>query len=306
MKKIMLYIISFAWIGLLFCACSEDDLSSKSVIIDPINQPNEFDLWLDEHYRAAYNIQFKYKYEDIESNLTYNLVPANLSQSIILAKMVKFLWLEPYSEIAGVAFMRTYAPRIFHVIGTVGWNSNGTFTLGTAEGGLKITLYAGNWLERWFDIEYDPNDPEVYTVELDKDMINDFYLHTIHHEFAHILHQTKDYPAAFKLISAGSYVATWNDLNETEAAKKGFISPYASSEPNEDFVETLAFYLTLSDAEWQAILTLAGNPGASAITLKLNYVKSYMKDTWGIDMDRLKNILARRYDEIYDVNWVGF
>lgn len=305
MKKIATCILSAIWIGLMFCACSEDDLNSKSVIITQTNEQNEFDQWLNEHFRAAYNIQFKYKYEDIESSLSYNLVPAEFSHSIILAKLVKYLWLEPYTEVGGITFMRTYTPRIFHVIGTVGWNSNGTYTLGTAEGGLKITLYAGNWLSRWFEIEYDATDPTIYTVNLDKDNINFYYLHTLHHEFAHILHQTKEYPVEFKRVSAGSYVAMWQDYTDDEAAELGFVSAYASSEANEDFVETLSFYLTLSDAEWQAKLDKAGATGAAAITLKLKYVKDYMKDTWGIDMDILKNVLARRYDEVYDIDWIN-
>lgn len=306
MKRTILYTISFAWLGLLFCACSEDGLNSNSVIVDSVNQPNEFDLWLDEHFLMSYNIQFKYKYEDIESDLKYDLVPAGMSESIILAKMVKFLWLDPYSEIAGEAFIRSYAPRIFHVIGTVGYNTNGTYTLGTAEGGLKITLYAGNWLSDCIEIEYDEKLPRGYSVTLYKDMINETYLHTIHHEFAHVLHQTKDYPADFKLVSAGDYVAIWKDLTQKEAAQLGFISPYAASEPNEDFVETLSFYLTLSEDDWKRRLKQAGVSGAQIITRKLGYVKKYMDETWNIDIDQLRDVLARRYNDMYEVNWISF
>lgn len=305
MKKITTYILSAIWVVLACCSCSEDSLNSESVIITTTNEENEFDKWLEEHFRAAYNIQFKYKFEDIESDLTYDLVPADLSLSIILAKMVKYLWLEPYTEVGGLTFLRTYTPRMFHVIGTVGWNSNGTYTLGTAEGGLKITLYAGNWLPRWFEIVYDNNDPPGYTVNLDKDNINYYYLHTLHHEFGHILHQTKDYPADFKLVSAGSYVATWQDISQTTAAQLGFISPYASSEANEDFVETLSFYVTLSDSEWQDRLALGGTEGAAIITKKLKYVRDYMKETWAIDLDTLRDALARRFDEIYDIDWIN-
>ena len=35
-------------------------------------------------------------------------------------------------------------------------------------------------------------------------------------------------------------------------------------------------------------------------------VKSYMKDTWGIDMDELRDVLARRYAEIDRLNWSDF
>lgn len=48
--------------------------------------------------------------------------------------------------------------------------------LGTAEGGMKITLYNVN------DINPD---------QIDINLLNDYYFQTMHHEFAHILHQTK-------------------------------------------------------------------------------------------------------------------
>lgn len=305
MKKLMISLCAALFMFVVFQSCSEDDLNPNSVIVDSVNESNEFDEWLEENYRIPYNIQFKYKYEDIESDLTYDLVPAEMSQSVILAKMVKYLWLEPYAEVGGEDFMRTYAPRMFLVIGTVGWNNNNTYTLGTAEGGLKITLYAGNWLSNWFQLEEDPSSPTGYAVEIDRDAINYYYLHTIHHEFGHILHQTIDYPTDFNLVTAGSYTATWEDLTDAEAWRMGFISPYASNNTDDDFVETLSYYLTYSDDDWQYILNAAGTDGADKITRKLEYVREYMLDSWNIDIDELKNVLARRYDEIEYFDWVN-
>lgn len=304
MKKIIISLLSVVLL-VAFYGCSEDDLSSTSVVTDSVNEENEFDVWLEENFRAPYNIQFKYKYEDIESDLTYDLVPAELSQSIILAKMVKYLWLEPYTEIAGLDFLRNYAPRLFHIIGTVGWNTNGTYTLGTAEGGLKITLYAGNWLSNWFSITYDSEDETSYTVDVDIDNINEYYLHVIHHEFGHILHQTIDYPNGFKLVTSGSYSADWTSISDSEALQMGFISAYASSGYDDDFVETLSYYITLSDENWETLMNTAGDEGAALIEQKVEYVREYMADSWDIDLDELKEILARRYDEIYDIDWVN-
>lgn len=302
MKKTILGL--FAALALVaFSACGEDDLDSESVIIDSVNEPNDFDLWLEENFRSAYNIRFLYKYEDIESDMTYNLVPAELSQSKILAKMVKYLWLEPYTEVGGLDFMRTYSPRVFLVVGSVGWNANNTYTLGTAEGGLKITLYAGNWIYNWFQLIPDEEDARGYTVEFDIDNINFYYLHTIHHEFGHILHQTKNYPTDFKLVTSGDYSATWEDLDDSDALELGFISAYATNQPDDDFVETLSFYVTLSDEEWAARMAAAGTDGATKIERKLQYVKEYMKDSWDIDLEQLRQVLARRYAEIYDIDW---
>ncbi len=304
MKKLITYILAlFAVVAIQ--SCGEDDLNPVSVIIDSVNENNEFDDWLEENYRIPYNIRFIYKYEDVESDLSYDLVPAEMSQSIILAKMVKYLWLDPYAQVGGEDFLRSYAPRQFMVIGTVGWNSNSTYTMGTAEGGLKITLYAGNWLPRWFQVVEDPTTSSGYSVEVDRDNINYHYLHTIHHEFGHILHQTVDYPTNFNLVSSGDYSATWNDLSDSEAWALGFISPYASNSYDDDFVETLSYYVTYSDDEWQSILDAAGTTGANKITLKLEYVKEYMLDVWNIDIDRLKNVVTNKFDDIEYYDWVN-
>lgn len=309
MKKIVLYVALITAFGFLISSCSEDNLDSASVIVDSTNEENAFDLWLEENYRQPYNIGFKYKYEDVESDLSYDLVPAEMSHSKIMARLVKFLWLDAYSEAVSLSFMRTYAPRVVHVIGSAAWNVNGTYTLGTAEGGLKITLYLGNWLNNWFAINYhDPSDPSKgYTVSIDMDNLNFYYLHTIHHEFAHILHQTKNYPTEFNTISSGNYSPSgWNNRTDTQAAGLGFISAYAGSQPQEDFVELIAFYITLSDAQWQARLTPGGTEGAAIIEKKMSIVKSYMSGTWGINLDELKQILTRRYDELYFIDWVNF
>ena len=60
--------------------------------------------------------------------------------------------------------------------------------LGTAEGGKKIFLAGTNYLTRYIK---------------DRDALNELYLKTIHHEFTHILNQTKNYSADFQLIKIG-------------------------------------------------------------------------------------------------------
>lgn len=309
MKKILLYSIVPLFGILAGTSCNEDSLSDTSVITNSVNVETEFDSWLEDNYRAPYNIRFLYRYEDIETNMTYDLVPAKEIYSRILAKMIRFLWIDPYTEATDVHFMRENSPRIMQVIGSGAYNTNNTLQLGTAEGGQKITLYVGNWLEDYLDISYNNGMDETdgYSVTItDVDNINHYYLHTIHHEFAHILNQKIDYPTDFNTISQGDYVAQWNTLTESEAAVLGFVSPYASSASGEDFVEVFSYYLTWSEDEWQAKLTQAGTTGANRIERKLAIVKTYMEESWGIDVDQLREILARRYNEIDLLDWSNF
>ena len=78
----------------------------------------------------------------------------------------------------------------------------------------------------------------------------------MHHEFAHILHQTKNYSTDFNDITAGKYTGEgWVNIQDADARKDGFVTAYGSSKPDEDFVETIANYVVKSDAEWQNIMS---------------------------------------------------
>ena len=101
MKKYIFSILTASLFALGFTACSEDDLDSKSVITDSQREENEFDRWIMENYVTPYNIDFKYRMEDIESDMNYYLAPADYNKSIQIAKLMKHLCLEAYDEITG-------------------------------------------------------------------------------------------------------------------------------------------------------------------------------------------------------------
>ncbi|MND85187.1 hypothetical protein D3C80_771030 [compost metagenome] len=122
----------------------------------------------------------------------------------------------------------------------------------------------------------------------------------MHHEFGHILHQTKGYPASFEQITGARYVSdSWSDIyeNDADAAALGFVSPYASKEPNEDFVETYSYYITLSPTQWNQRISSGGAEGKALIEAKLDIVRTYFQNVWNIDLDELRDeILARQAD----------
>ena len=156
--------------------------------------------------------------------------------------------------------------------------------LGTAEGGMKITLYNVN------DIN-----PEY----IDMSVLNEYYFETMHHEFAHILHQTKNYDPSFDRITENAYIGSdWYMTRTEEAWKQGFITPYAMSESREDFVENIAMYVTNTAAYWDNMLANAGEQGRALIQQKFDIVYNYMEQTWGINLDDLREIVLRRQNEI--------
>lgn len=283
-KYIFMFALSLAALG-SFTSCSDDNLDKESIFQDSKVKENDFDKWIYKNYTLPYNINLMYRLQDIESNHDYSLAPADYDNSVILAHIVKYAWLEAYDEVAGVDFTRRFVPKMLHFIGSAAYESNGTMVLGTAEGGLKVTLYLVN------------------SLQLDKDFLNEYYFKTMHHEFSHILHQTKSYPTEFDLISEANYVnGDWYLVDDSEAHQLGFVTPYAMCEPREDIAEVTSIYITKTPAEWQAILDDAGTDGAAIINQKIEIVKKYMESSWGLDMDELRDCVQRRINDVVDGN----
>lgn len=281
--KIIKLFLAFAAVALLG-ACSEDALDSNSIFDTKTPEQNTFDKWLMSNYTLPYNISFNYRYDDKESDNSYNLSPAEFGKSVALAKLMKYVWIDSYSEALNEDFIKMYCPRVMQLIGSPAYSGNGEITLGTAEGGLKIVLYNVNII--------DVNRPDL-------ELLNYWFFKTMHHEFAHILNQKKSYSTDFNLISAAAYKAgDWINLKDVDAPKFGFVSGYASKEAGEDFVEILSIYVTHDQAYWDKLIS-SGNPeGKATILAKFDIVKDYFKGSWNIDIDQLRKIVLRRSSEI--------
>jgi len=295
LKNISLLLLMAVTCGL--CSCESDDLKGESVFDEiSLTENSEFDNWLEANYRKPYNIDFKYRYSDNESDRAYNVIPADLDCSKALAILVKHVWIESYVEALSPEFMRTYVPRVIQLTGSYKWNANGSQVLGTAEGGLKVMLYGVN--------ELDIDNPRINTTnpyeshDVKPIDMNYWFFHTMHHEFCHILTQKKEYDTSFRAISAANYHATdWINLEDKKVAKEGFVTSYAASEYNEDFAEVYATYITNSPEGWQKIIDAAGTEGAAILNQKLNLMKEYFHNSWNLDLDNLRDIVLRRSAE---------
>lgn len=285
MKKICLFALA-AILSLGFNSCSEDNPSSDSIFGGKTVHRDNFDKWLLANYTYPYNIDVKYKMEDIYSDMKYHLVPADSAKSAKLAIIAKYLWFDAYAECVGPNFVKANVPRIIHLIGSPAYNSGqGTMILGTAEGGLVITLYMVNNLTDKMLTDYAT--------------VNEYYFHTMHHEFTHILNQRKPYNPAFDLVTQSGYVSgNWLNVSTRDARRAGFVSPYAMMNGAEDFAEMLSFYVTYTPQAWQAILDEAGTRGANLINQKLTLIKDYTQSSWGLDLDQLRDVVIRRGGQV--------
>lgn len=248
MKKSIIFICLSIILGTsFFASCSEDDLgptifNTPEGPLDRTLYSFPLDSFLEANYRSIYNLRYIYKMEDIGSDMDYNLIPCTYEKSKEIAVLAKYLWFDVYTKLKSPEFLKKYAPRILHIIGSAAYNpSSGTMTLGEASGGKKITFYRGSSID-------------VNNI----DSINELFFKTMHHEFSHILHQNTIYPTEFRTLSAGKYDSfSWQERNDSVVLSEGFVTPYGSSQIQEDWVETIANYIVKDSITWEGMLNTA-------------------------------------------------
>lgn len=224
-------------------SCSEDELGEsifeiRQNNIDMNSYTAPLDSFCKKCFLEPYNLEFKYKMEDVSTDVQKNLVPATYQKSKEMAVLTKYLWLDVYREKIpnGEFFLKKYAPRIIHLVGSKSLNvSTGTETLGEAAGGIKIQFYKTNTL--------DVNNL-AYS--------NEYFFHTMHHEFGHQLCSQYVVPTDYRIITAGTYDAlSWQETSDSVALGQGYITQYSRNNYEDDFVELFAQYVTSTDEEWQ-------------------------------------------------------
>lgn len=295
-------IFLFAAVAALTVACSNDDVDANNSIF-PTREENTdstaFDKWLNKNYTEPYNIQFNYLYIDQNSDMGYNVSPADIKKSIALAKIIKHVWLDAYTELMGPDFLKQHCFREFQLIGSAQHKNDGSIVLGFAEGGIRVNLFQVNYLNP-AHLYIEQTNPFASGSDFD---LNRAYFHTMHHEFAHILTQLKDYSTDFRTITKEYHSADWVNVKDEDAGKEGYVTGYASSEYNEDFAEVFSCYVTDTDVMWQkrlaqAVAANGDETGKKAILAKLSIIRSYLKDSWGVDIDKLRTIVLRRASEV--------
>jgi substrate import-associated zinc metallohydrolase lipoprotein len=205
--------------------------------------------------------------------------------------MLNDVWIKPYVAEAGLVFFNKYSPKNFILSGSNSYNDNGSIILGTAEGGRKIVLYAVNKFRIKGDPDYDP--------ATDSSFIKTFFIEVIHHEFGHILHQNIMYPQAFKKINPDLYNGqNWINVSNANARRDGFVTSYASSGFDDDFVETIAILLAIGKTGFDYIvnsipvgISINGTTREQAqayLREKEAIVVNYFKQSYNIDFYALQ------------------
>lgn len=258
------------------------------------------DNWIAANYTTPYNIEIKYKWDRSELGEIYkNVVPIREDLVMPVMDIIKKTWIDPYVEVKGADFMKTYSPKQFYLAGSPSYNSNGSITLGTAEAGRKIVLLDLNT----FDVTKKAQVRQI--------------LHTMHHEFGHTLNQNIAVTPDYQRITPSDYTATWFNIfrgaydsnaaldkikYEADFWGKGFITPYSRSNKDDDFVEMLSTLLEGGQANFDNIINNLfvyeglyikrngkgvyeqNTDARNKLLRKKAIVTAYLKDSWGIDL----------------------
>ncbi|MEP3387994.1 MAG: substrate import-associated zinc metallohydrolase lipoprotein [Reichenbachiella sp.] len=268
-------------IVLFLVSCLEEDKLDTPV--SEVDAPaTDLDKYIDENFVQEYGIAVRYRYDEKFVDPGQQVAPPKLEVIRPMLDLIDEYWIDVYADVeGGEAYFRRYVPGEIVFLGGLIYNGDGTVTLGTADAGARITFTDVNSI--------DVNDEEWLLRQL----------HTVYHEFAHIVHQNDKLPTAFEEISASGYssAGSWFNVSEEEALIRGFVSPYGTSSPNEDFAEIIAFYMAEADF-FDEYITLeencstAGcedrNAGRKLILEKLNSIKEHYLKSTGIDLDDLR------------------
>ncbi|MFD2285752.1 hypothetical protein GJU39_08425 [Pedobacter petrophilus] len=273
MKKTFKYgFVALVMLTILASCKKESKLNANLNAIDQniITNKNSTDIWLDQNFLNPYNIETKYRFDRFELPSGKNITPPLEEQVIPAMEMVRDVWIRPFEAAGGADFIKKISPKQFVLAGSAEYNSNGTITLGTAEGGRKIVLYVINSFDK----------TDINSV---KQMIQ-----VIQHEYTHILNQTVDFTPEYQTVSRGGYEANWTQRSLAEAYSLGFITQYARVSPLEDFAEQSSNMLMLGRVQYNGLVASLPADAQLKLRKKEQYVVDYFKTSFNIDFYQLQ------------------
>lgn len=247
---------------------------------------SDLDRWIKSTLTDPYNIELVYRFDRNLTDAERNISPIELERVRPSVEAILYTYLKVYEKVAGTTFIKSYSPKQFVLYGSPSYNTNGSITLGTAEGGRKVVLYEMN--------EINFNNPAQVRRKM----------RTIHHEFTHIINQIVAIPPAFEQVTKADYEADWTNttLNpESISRSLGFISRYARSAPGEDFAEVVAHLLVEGQFWYDAYAKASGEDAYVKFKRKEALVVDYFKQYFDIDFRALQqefaNVVIERYNE---------
>lgn len=291
MKRYFQYFVAGCVLAMMtITSCSKDsdklDVDMNSFNTDPEGN-SEVDQWLMSELTDPFNIEVIYRFDRNLTDVSKDIAPVAIDKVKPMMEAVLNLYLKPYQKVAGNKFIKTLAPKQYLLYGSVSYNTNGSVTLGTADGGRKVTLYGVN--------SFNPALTEGDNGVRRK-------LRTIHHEFTHILNQNVPIPSDFEAVTKGDYYADWTNSSNTDAVAKslGFVSRYARGQYTEDFAEMTAHLLVEGQVWFDNYVVSAPLSAQQRLRKKEEIVVRYFKDAFDLDFRVLQTEVQNAFKTLYN------
>ncbi|WP_312364443.1 substrate import-associated zinc metallohydrolase lipoprotein [Sphingobacterium sp.] len=285
MKIIRYFLFILGILSVYACRKSDKNLDVDLSKYNPDKtQSSSLDKWIASTFTDPFNIEVVYRFNRDLGNTARDIAPVELDDVTPMMEAVLNVYLKPYEKIAGKTFIKKFTPKQFVLFGSVSYNTNGSVTLGTADGGRRIVLYDVN--------NFDPKDISG----LKKPM------RTIHHEFTHILNQNIAIPPDFEQVTKSDYVVDWTNAAYTDAQAKelGFITRYSRMSYTEDFAEMVAHLLVEGQIWFDNYVATTPNVSAGQkLKKKEEIVVRYFKEYYDIDFRQLQAEVQRVMKETY-------
>jgi len=271
---------------MLLTSCKKDDFTPLTTPSPGLGgdtwTPDAIDKFIYDSLTVPFNVAVNYRWLPGQLDFPSDITPPDKDKVVPMLKALLNVAYAPYTQQTGsTAFLRRYLPKTLELAGSAEYLPNGTKFLGQAEGGTSMLLYEVNIFSRF------KKDSNTFKQTM----------HTMHHEFGHILHQNVLYPIAFKTISTG-YTGNWYNISDAEARQMGFITSYAQAGPDEDFVEMISSMLSGAPNgpsggydEYEQLLTQTGGSSSTGyVTIKAKeaVVVDYFARVWNIDFYALR------------------
>ncbi len=288
MKRTKTLKLSWGLLLVVLTACYPSEELDVPVKDNGVVIETALDQYISDNFIDEYGMAIRYKFVDNYVSPGQFVTPPRLDAVRPMLDFIEEFWINPYLEISnGETFFRDHVPAEIIFLGGLIFNGDGTVILGTADAGAQITFTNVNAI--------DPDDEQWRTLQLQ----------TVYHEFAHTVHQLYKLPNAFETIAPAGYTGpgSWFVLTDDDALQRGFVSPYSTSSPNEDFAECVSFFLFDPDfdANFMELETncttddcITRNEGKLKIAQKLAAIKDHYQRVTGVDLETLRNAIQSR------------
>lgn len=290
MKRNLIRILGLFLLFITIQSCKKEDSASIDLTkyVDNPVANTTLDNWLKATFLDPYNMDVIYRYSDFYKDNDKVVSPANPANVQPQMQTVLEGFIEPYKKVAGVPFIKKMLPKEWVLYGSGAYQTDGSMILATASAGKRVTIYDLN--------NFDANNGDAVTRKL----------RTIHHEFTHILNQLVAMPTDFQTITKSTYAATWTTVSDATARDNGYVSPYASSQPGEDFAETTSHLLVLGQAWFDARANASTAVGKAALKAKEASVVQYFTINLGVDFRALQREIQSVVRNTYKLSSASF